>query len=236
MKKQRSRPMRPILSVFVAAVLFLAQEALPAQEQATTNVCTPGSLAGDGASQTDSAQPIASGPWYRDMVPALPPVLSFAAFLVSIAAFRNTRRSERRRFMDSLMTEYQSPEMHLALETIFNLRDRFERSPKRMKKYYQSTLAADRQKLWRLSGNKRAEYLRNTLHYHRRVVSHFYQKMHWLIDKGGLRVEEVFDYWDANDTANLICRVLLPLDVDPKATLTDLVRKAGGTCPETRSH
>lgn len=214
----------------VSIMLIHSPSGAVAQKGATTDSGDRVVLADDGTWRLDPVQPVDAKPWFRRSVALAPPILSFAAFIISICAFSNTRRSERRRFMDSLMTEYQTPQMHLALETIFNLRDRYASDQCHMKRHYQTTLNRDRKKLWSLPTNKQSEYLMGTLHYHRRVVSHFYQRMHWLIAKQGLKAAEVFDYWDARDTAKLICDVLLPLGVDPESTLRDLVRRAGSKC------
>ena len=221
----------------------------------TTALCEQGATADDGSRVTlrDDNTWVASNPagnyigvWIRDFLAsstAIPFLLSLAANVVGLFAFFNTRRAERRRFMESLMSEYQSPQMHLALESMFEFRKRFVRisgsradpcgvqsstpgdvNETAMCKAYHRELSDARRKLRSLHGESRGRYISGMLHYQRRMISHFLQRMDWLIRHRGLTGSDVAAYWPSGSLRELT-ELLAPLRVDPKETMDRLVHE-----------
>lgn len=134
----------------------------------------------------------------------------FAGFsaIVARAALSGTKKALLHEAILNLFKDYRSFEMFYAIKELSEFYDihKDKLVDEYMKKYNE-----DKKSFLRLSGNVRREGEQNSLHYLRRLVSHFYQEL------GALYINEIFpkkiitDTWSVGEL-RIIPEILIPIE------------------------
>ncbi len=159
------------------------------------------------------------------------PIIALALTSIGIAiasiSFRHNKNLARLQIMEHLMMDYRSPEMLAALTRLHRLRDLCDRTNLDIQAEYDRIFTEDQRELEARGDTKDAiEYSTVTLHNQRRLVSHFYNRMNWLIDHNAVPASLVFSYWNSGDLDRLFNRILIPIKRDPVDWLASLFQKS----------
>ena len=156
-------------------------------------------------------------------IPTIALVLSALGVAIASLSLRHNRNLARLQIVEQLMTEYRSADMLAALTRLHRLRDYCDRTGANIKDEYDRQFSEDQALLAAQGNSKEAiEYSAGTLHNQRRLVSHFYNRMYWLIVHGALPAGLVFSYWNPGALDRIFNRILIPIRRDPVEWLTQL--------------
>lgn len=150
---------------------------------------------------------------------ALTGVVAIAAAVGALAALQTVRTAaqstavaERGNLASTLMdihSTYWSVEM---LDAIISLNRFADAVPlEHLRASYEETLDAEMEHLKQVPARDRIAYLRTTLHHKRRLVSHFYNHLAFLLEHKILEEEIVFTDWQTRDL-RIIPEILLPIE------------------------
>ena len=149
-------------------------------------------------------------------------IVSFAALtlsglgvVIASLSLRHNRNVVRTQIMDHLMSEYRHPDMLAALTRLHRFCDQCERTGKDIKSAYDAEFDSDERQCATLDYKEASKFSAGTLHNHRRLVSHFYNKLYWLIIHGAIPASLVFSYWNRGDLDRLFNKILIPIRRDP---------------------
>lgn len=151
--------------------------------------------------------------------------LTISVVSVTIAglACRFTRASFHRQILADLHKEYSSAEMHIAVATLWALRRKCEeqcekegegipeeelvkeyvRNRNDEKKTFEKKLAENAQQA--------SDFHKSTLHFHRRLVSHFYQHLSTLYVNRMLPKDYIYDRWHRADL-KILPDIIIPIE------------------------
>jgi hypothetical protein len=125
------------------------------------------------------------------------------------------------------MAEYAGSEMLVALEQLHRFRERRRKKGKTMKQEYDEQREHDLKLLEAMDPGQQAAFVKTMLHYHRRVVSHFYQRIYWLLKNKALPQRVVFGYWSSvAELRKILEKTLLPIGWDPPQAFRELIEMA----------
>jgi hypothetical protein len=172
---------------------------------------------------------------HMQYVPLIALALSAIGVVIASISFRHNKNLARLQVMEHLMMEYRSPEMLAALTSLHRLRDLCDRTGLDIQAEYNRIFTEDQRKLEARGDSREAiEYSTGTLHNQRRLVSHFYNRMNWLIDHNAVPASLVFSYWNSGDLDRLFNRILIPIKRDPVEWLASLYKKSLSAASQRR--
>ncbi len=160
-----------------------------------------------------------------EYIPIVALALTGMGVTIASLSLRHNRSLARLQIMEHLMQEYRAPDMLAALTRLHRLRDYCDEAGKDIKNEYDQQFNKDQAALAARGGSKDAvEYSTGTLHNQRRLVSHFYNRMYWLIEHRAVPASLVFSYWNRGDIDRLFNRILIPIQRDPVEWLIGLYK------------
>ncbi len=162
-------------------------------------------------------------------------VAAFAALQAVRTAAQSTAVAERGNLASALMdihSTYWSVEMLDAIISLNRVADGV--APEQLEARYEETLDGEMEQLQQVPAGDRIAYLRTTLHHKRRLVSHFYNHLAFLLEHRILEEEIIFTDWQSGDL-RIVAEILLPIEgllgekLDTGAD-TSLLRKLYDRC------
>jgi hypothetical protein len=135
-------------------------------------------------------------------------IISVGALAVAILSWLNSRRTTLHHILEDIRKDYRSPEMHSAVKRLWQF---YRLWGKDFVQRYEETRQEDEKQIPSLSAQNRIEAERNTLHYQRRLVSHFYQYVAALYVNGILPKGIVAKTWSEADL-KIIPEILVPIE------------------------
>jgi hypothetical protein len=106
------------------------------------------------------------------------------------------------------LTEYRSPEMLVAIRTLWEF---FRDHPTDLAEAFKSRWKLDQSKLRTLHGKDKLEYLCTTLDFHRRQVSHFYSFLTAVYDEQGALRKWIYTNWGKQDL-DILPKIIIPME------------------------
>ena len=144
-------------------------------------------------------------------------IISAVAVLFAWLTWQTAKRTMFHHVLEDIRKDYRSPEMHHAVKTMRDLyrthRDNFvEEYEKRRKK--------DDERISNLAEEKRVEAEAGTIHFQRRLVSHFYQYVAALYLNHILPKDLVFKTWSESDL-RIIPEIIVPIETKLREVLNE---------------
>ena len=144
--------------------------------------------------------------------------MSVAALIISILAvviaglvLCNSRQTTLHHVLEDIRKDYRSPEMYRAVKTIWEFYKDCQKNTKNFVDKYFEIFEEDNKKLAKLEENQRVKAEQSTLHYQRRLVSHFYQYVAALRSNRVLPGGIIYDTW-AEEDLRIIPNILIPIE------------------------
>ena len=145
--------------------------------------------------------------------------MSVSALIISIVAvvfagflWWNARQTRRHHVIGELRKDYLSPQMFYAVKTVWEFHDKCEKDKSDFVEEYMKRFDEDKRRISSLDEQKRLKAEHSTLHYQRRLVSHFYQYVATLRAHGILPKDIVFGIWAEKDL-RIIPKVIIPIEI-----------------------
>jgi len=145
--------------------------------------------------------------------------LGIIAILIALAAavfagltWWNSKQTMRHHIIEDIRKDYRSLEMHHAVKTLWQFYKDCNKDEKDFVGEYLKILDKDEKKLSNLEEHQRVEAERSTIHYQRRLVSHFYQYVAALYDNKILTGDIVFKTW-AEEDLRIIPNIIIPIEI-----------------------
>ena len=161
------------------------------------------------------------------VISVLSPIISLGLLLINLRGYSSNKRTVQRGIMAQLVAEYSGSEMLRAMEALHRFRERHGGSRLEMKLDYDNQREKDFSRLDDYSPEMRAAFAGGTLHHYRRLVSHFYQRIQWLLKKKALTPEVVFSYWSSEeDLEKVLIKTIVPMGMDSEESFKDLMAMA----------
>ena len=107
----------------------------------------------------------------KNSTPIIPLLTFFLSIAILIIAIRIPRQILKRQMFSELLAEYRSTEMGVAIKKLWGFAERCHKNSERMDKEYVRIFRLDEIRC------SSVQDWQNTLHYHRRQVSQFYQQL-----------------------------------------------------------
>jgi hypothetical protein len=146
-----------------------------------------------------------------DILSIIAIIVSIFAVIVAFLSWNNSKRTTLHHVLEDIRKDYRSPEMHHAVKTLWEFyRDCQSKGEDFVEKYFQ-ILKNDNQRLSSLKENEKIKAERDTLHYQRRLVSHFYQYVASLYVNKILPGKVIFKAW-IEDDLRIIPNIIIPIE------------------------
>jgi hypothetical protein len=138
--------------------------------------------------------------------------ISIIALIFAILSWRTSKLTALHHVIEDIRKDYRSPEMHHAVKTLWEFyKDCKTKGEDFVIKYLQ-ILKDDNDRLSRLEGHEKLKAERDTLHYQRRLVSHFYQYVAALYVNKILPGDVIFKTW-IEDDLRIIPNIIIPIEI-----------------------
>lgn len=143
-------------------------------------------------------------------------VIALASAIFTLLLWLHQRKSMFHQALMDVQKEYRSAEMLYAVRELWNF---YRTHPKdELVKEYERIRLEDEQRISALDKLDRLKHERNTLHYYRRLVSHFYHHLGALLINGILPRDIIFRSWSESDL-RIIPEILVPIENNLRAVL-----------------
>lgn len=135
-------------------------------------------------------------------------VVALASLVVSFYIYKITGRKKEHQYLMERVALYYSPEMFMAIQRLWKFyganKDNF------LDKYIEIK-QADEEKMDSLPYNEQLNFLKTTLHSHRRLVSQFWRGMAILLKCDLLPKEVVFTFF-SQDEVEIVEKIIVPIE------------------------
>lgn len=144
-----------------------------------------------------------------DWISAISLVIAGLSALYARHAWTSARHAILQQTLQALHAEYGSAEMLDAVRSLWEFyRTHGEAN---LAAEYEKQRIADENELNKKHGADRIEYIKTSLHYKRRIVSHFYMHVLHLITNRIISEDAFYAGWSKSDL-QIIVKILLPLE------------------------
>lgn len=118
------------------------------------------------------------------------------------------------------LTDYMSADMYVAIGSLWSF---YKVDPNTLGSRFIARRNSDQQVIDGLSPEKRMDFIKTTVDYHRRQVGQFYGLITSIYDEGGHQRKWVYTYWRKRDL-QILPKIIIPLE-------TELARAIGTDIP-----
>jgi len=155
----------------------------------------------------------------------LPIIISIISAIIASASLIYTRKTIRDQRYLGLLNEYKSVDMLSAFQGLYAFKEKCEKEGKNIKDEYESIKVDDDIAIEYIDDEKKLDFIKNTLHCQRRVVSYFYHYMYSLIDLKLVSKKQVFTFW-TKCNLKIIPDIIEKIERDTDKHLMELYKKA----------
>ena len=114
-----------------------------------------------------------------------------------------------------IINDYRTPDMHAAVKALWEL---YGAHPETFVVVYENLRTEQAAEIEALPPTQRAPAEAATLHFQRRMVTHFYRVLGGMYELGVIPKTVLYTYWERGDLA-IIPKILVPIEVSLGATL-----------------
>ena len=136
-------------------------------------------------------------------------VVAVLSLIGSILIYNVTRYRENYQNLMDRISLYFSPEMLSAIQHIWGFYR--EHGDQEFLNKYIVVMLAENKIMESLSPSERLDFQLNSLHYQRRLVTHFWRGVAILIENNLVPRKAVFNWW-AKDDIEIVDKILIPLE------------------------
>lgn len=136
-------------------------------------------------------------------------IVAIASALFVYAYWRIAKKTMIHQALLDVQKDYRSPQMLYAVRTLWQFYREYGKE--RLIEEYEKIRKSEEQWISNLDKQKRIEAEQSTLHYQRRLVSHFYQHLAALYVNGILSKDIVYSNWP-EENLRIIPEILIPIE------------------------
>jgi hypothetical protein len=137
--------------------------------------------------------------------------ISIIALIFAILSWRTSKLTALHNVIEDIRKDYRSPEMHHAVKTLWEFfKDCRSKREDFVVRYFK-ILKDDNDRICKLNEDERIKAEKDTLHYQRRLVSHFYQYVSSLYVNKILPRNIIFKTW-IEDDLRIIPDIIIPIE------------------------
>jgi hypothetical protein len=137
-------------------------------------------------------------------------IVATVSLVIAFFVWRVAKRTMTHQALIDVHKDYRSPEMLYAVDILWNFSRKHGKD--NLVQEYENIRAKEKQKILNIDNHEeREKAVRNSLHYHRRLVSHFYQHLAALYVNNILTKDIVYKNWSEADL-RIIPEVLIPIE------------------------
>ena len=140
--------------------------------------------------------------------------------------YRFTEKAEKFKVFLGFLNEYRTPDMLAAVRDLHAFKRKCERENTSLKDEYKTQREKDEKREKSLSPRKQPDFLENSLHTRRRLVSHYYYAVLAALESGLVDEKDVFGYWKEDELKKMLVDIIGTIDVDRDKHLERLPEKA----------
>jgi hypothetical protein len=131
------------------------------------------------------------------------------SLIVPLIIFSRTKRRENYQNLLERITLYSSPEMLLAIQSLWDFYNKYGDS--KFLDQYMKIKEKENKQMEKMNASDKLNYQRCTLHYERRLVSHFWRTMSDLMSKNLVPQKAVY-YWWSKDDIDIVKKIIVPIE------------------------
>jgi hypothetical protein len=147
------------------------------------------------------------------------------AALLAVLTLRHMGKTNNYQVFHAIVSRYGSAEMLVAIDRLHKLKE-FCASTRNIKEVYEETKRAEFDRMMEQPFQKRLTFVKTTLHYQRRIVSHFYYYLATAITNKMIQRRIAYRFWEPRTIKMMIEEILEPIHVDEISYLRMLVEDA----------
>ncbi len=144
-------------------------------------------------------------------------ITAIISVVISVFSWRVSKSTLTHQMLIDLQKEYRSAEMLFAVRTLWEFYR--EHGKEKLVQAYEQCREQDRQMVSRLSGTQKLDAEKMTLHYQRRLVSHFYAMLANLYRSNVLPEQLLFEHW-SQAGLRIIPDILVPIENNLRQVLS----------------
>ena len=139
-------------------------------------------------------------------------VIAVVAAMFAGLAWWNAKKTTLHHILEDIRKDYRSPEMYHAVKTLWQFYRECEDNHENFVEKYDELRKIDENRISGLEERQRVEAEQTTLHYQRRLVSHFYQYVAALRANGVLPKGIVYKTW-TEENLRIIPNIIIPIEI-----------------------
>jgi hypothetical protein len=147
---------------------------------------------------------------------------AFASGLFALFIWTNGRKTTSSQIFHTLLSEFKSPEMLMALRRLYDLKKQCDDQHIDIALEYKRIMREEDSAIEKAEPINRPHLVAVSLHHQRRIVSNFFYYIHTVVKNSMISRTIVYKYWTMGNIS-LIREVLVPIGVDNGKYLMELV-------------
>ena len=144
-----------------------------------------------------------------EWISAISLIIAGLSALYARHAWTSARHAILQQTLQTLHAEYASAEMLDAVDSLWKFYKRH--GDANLAAEYEKQRIVDEKELTTKHGSDRIEFIKTSLHYKRRIVSHFYMHVHHLLNNKIISKEAFYAGWSKADL-EIIVKIIVPLE------------------------
>jgi hypothetical protein len=150
---------------------------------------------------------------------------AFASGLFALFIWSNSRKTISSQIFHTLLSEFKSPEMLMALRRLYDLKEHCDNHHIDIAEEYRRIMREEDLAIERAKPIDKPHLVQVSLHHQRRIVSNFFYYIHTVLLNNMISRSIVYKYWTMGNI-RLIPEVLVPIRYDNSEYLMELVEDA----------